>query len=127
MATPAGMGRRRLRPGVAAHDAGTARLGILFIFLAVVSGARLPERLALTTLAVLAALAGGAMLVGGGNDAGVISVVTSAAGIGFLFVLLARLAHANIELQAAQDELAAAAVSEERGALRARPARPARP
>jgi two-component system sensor histidine kinase DesK len=88
--------------------------GILFIFLAVVSGARLPERLALAMLAVLAALAGGAMLVGGSNDTGVISVVSSVAGIGFLFVLLARLAHANIELQAAQDELAAAAVSEER-------------
>jgi two-component system sensor histidine kinase DesK len=88
--------------------------GILFIFLAVVSGARLPEPQSIVAVGLAGALATGTMLIGGSEGWSAVSVGLSAAGIGFLFLLISRLARAYDELRAAQDELARAAVNEER-------------
>ena len=88
--------------------------GILFIFLAVVSGARLPEPQSVVALVLCAGLATGTMLIGGSEGWTALSVGLSAGGIGFLFLLISRLARAYDELRAAQEELAQAAVNEER-------------
>jgi len=88
--------------------------GILFIFLAVVSGARLPEPHSAVALVLAAGLAFGTMLIGDSEGWTALSVALSAGGIGFLFLLISRLARAYDDLRAAQDELAQAAVNEER-------------
>jgi two-component system sensor histidine kinase DesK len=88
--------------------------GILFIFLAVVSGARLPEPHSAVALVLATVLAFGTMLIGGSEGWTALSVGLSAGGIGFLFLLISRLARAYDELRSAQDELARAAVNEER-------------
>jgi two-component system sensor histidine kinase DesK len=88
--------------------------GILFIFLAVVSGARLPEPHSAVALVLAAVLAFTTMLIGGSEGWTALSVALSAGGIGFLFLLISRLARAYDELRTAQDELAKAAVNEER-------------
>jgi two-component system sensor histidine kinase DesK len=88
--------------------------GILFIFLAVVSGARLPEPYSAVALVSSAVLAFTTMLIGGSEGWTALSVGLSAGGIGFLFLLISRLARAYEDLRAAQDELATAAVNEER-------------
>ena len=88
--------------------------GILFIFLAVVAGARLPEPQSIVGIGLAGALATGTMLIAGSEGWTALSVGLSAGGIGFLFLLISRLARAYDELRAAQDELAQAAVNEER-------------
>jgi two-component system sensor histidine kinase DesK len=88
--------------------------GILFIFLAVVSGARLPEPQSAVALVLAAVLAFSTMLIGGSEGWTALSVGLSAGGVGFLFLLISRLARAYDELRTAQDELAQAAVNEER-------------
>jgi len=88
--------------------------GILFIFLAVVSGARLPEPQSIVAIGLAGTLATGTMLIAGSEGWTALSVGLSAGGIGFLFLLISRLARAYDELRAAQDELAQAAVNEER-------------
>ena len=88
--------------------------GILFIFLAVVAGARLPEPQSIVGVGLAGALATGTMLIAGSEGWTALSVGLSAGGIGFLFLLISRLARANDELRAAQEELAQAAVAEER-------------
>jgi two-component system sensor histidine kinase DesK len=88
--------------------------GILYIFLAVVSGARLPEPQSAIALVSAAVLAFTTMLIGGSAGWSALSVGLSAGGIGFLFLLISRLARAYEELRAAQDDLAQAAVNEER-------------
>jgi two-component system sensor histidine kinase DesK len=88
--------------------------GILYIFLGVVSGARLPEPQSIVALVLAALLAFSTMLIGGSQGWSALSVGLTAGGIGFLFLLISRLARAYDELRAAQDELAQAAVNEER-------------
>ena len=88
--------------------------GILFIFLAVVSGVRLPEPQSVVAVGIACVLATGTMLIGGSEGWTALSVGLSAGGIGFLFLLISRLSRAYEDLRAAQDELAAAAVNEER-------------
>ena len=88
--------------------------GILFIFLAVVAGARLPEPQSIVGVGLAGVLATGTMLIAGSEGWTALSVGLSAGGIGFLFLLISRLARAYDELRAAQDELAQAAVNEER-------------
>jgi two-component system sensor histidine kinase DesK len=88
--------------------------GILFIFLAVVSAARLPEPQSVLAVGLASVLATGTMLIAGSEGWTALSVGLTAGGIGFLFLLISRLARAYDELRAAQDELAQAAVNEER-------------
>jgi len=88
--------------------------GILFIFLAIVSAARLPEPQSVVALLLATVLAFATMLIGGSEGWSALSVGLSAGGIGFLFLLISRLARAYDELRVAQDELAQAAVNEER-------------
>jgi two-component system sensor histidine kinase DesK len=88
--------------------------GVLFIFLAVASGVQLREPMAYAALGLLAAICAGAMIAGGSNGYGVVSVAASSAGLGFLFVLMRRLWDTNRALSAAQDSLAQAAVEQER-------------
>jgi len=88
--------------------------GILFIFLAVVSGVRLPEPQSVVAVGIACVLATGTMLIGGSEGWTALSVGLSAGGIGFLFLLISRLSRAYEDLRAAQSELAAAAVNEER-------------
>ena len=88
--------------------------GVLFIFLAVASGVRLPEPVSFAALGVTSAIGAGAMLAGGSDGYGAFSIAASAAGVGFLFVLIRRLSVANATLREAQDDLAQAAVDQER-------------
>jgi two-component system sensor histidine kinase DesK len=88
--------------------------GILFIFLAVVSGVRLPEPQSVVAIGLAVVLGTGTMLIGGSETWSAVSVGLSAGGIGFLFLLINRLSRAYEELRSAQDELARAAVNEER-------------
>src|SRR5438552_6849017 len=64
--------------------------GILFIFLAITAGARLPEPLSFAALALAAGLAAGTILGRHGNAGAAISIAASSAGIGFLFILIRR-------------------------------------
>lgn len=88
--------------------------GILFIFLAVVSGVRLPEPQSIVGVGAAAVLATVTMLLGDSETWSAVSVGLSAGGIGFLFLLISRLSRAYEALRSAQEELAQAAVNEER-------------
>ena len=68
----------------------------------------------MVALLLATVLAFATMLIGGSEGWSALSVGLSAGGIGFLFLLISRLARAYDELRVAQDELAQAAVNEER-------------
>jgi two-component system, NarL family, sensor histidine kinase DesK len=87
---------------------------MLFVYVTVPAGVRLPLPLNFATVAVCALIAFAAGTVAGAEDDVALTWAATTFGLGLLFCALGRLVNANAQLRAARAELAERAVAEER-------------